>query len=67
MRPNPDDARSKQVWITEAGRKFREQAIQSMAGDLAGLETEFSLERVQKILPELEALRIIMDRRRDLD
>lgn len=67
MRPNPDDARSKQVWITEAGRKFREQAIQSMAGDLAGLETEFSLERVQKILPELEALRIIMDRRRDPD
>ena len=29
MRPNPSDARSKCVWITEAGRRFREEAIDS--------------------------------------
>ncbi len=65
MRPNPDDARSKQVWITEAGRKFREDAIQSLASDIADLKEEFALERVEKLLPELEELRVILDRRRD--
>jgi DNA-binding MarR family transcriptional regulator len=27
MKPNPDDGRSKRVWLTDAGRAFREEAI----------------------------------------
>ena len=65
MRPNPADARSKQVWITDAGRKFREDAIIKVSYEMADLKDQFRLEKVEKILPELEELRKIMDARRD--
>ncbi|MEM7069542.1 MAG: MarR family winged helix-turn-helix transcriptional regulator [Pseudomonadota bacterium] len=65
MRPNPDDARSKQVWLTEAGQKFRDEAIMNVSIDMADLKDDFALDRVEKLLPELEELRKIMDARRD--
>ena len=65
LRPNPADARSKQVWITEAGRNFREAAIIKVSAEMADLKDQFQLDKVEKILPELEELRKIMDARRD--
>ncbi len=65
MRPNPADARSKCVWITDAGRAFREEAIIAMTPDLADVARAFSPEAVASILPHLKALREFLDRRRD--
>jgi DNA-binding MarR family transcriptional regulator len=63
--PNPADGRSKCVWITEAGRAFRAQAIADLAPDVARIAAEFPPERLAPLLPELAALRAVMDRLRD--
>jgi DNA-binding MarR family transcriptional regulator len=63
--PNPGDGRSKCVWITDAGRAFREAAIADLAPDMAGLEARFAGERLAPVLPVLAELRTAMDRMRD--
>lgn len=65
MRPNPDDGRSKRVWLTDKGRKVREDAIRSMAPDFGWLAEVFPPEKVQVVLPLLTELRKIMDAARD--
>ncbi|MEM8978889.1 MAG: MarR family transcriptional regulator [Pseudomonadota bacterium] len=65
MRPNPDDARSKRVWLTDQGRTFRQDAIMSMAPDFMSLAAQYDVERLDAMLPHLEALRKIMDAARD--
>lgn len=65
MRPNPADARSKQVWLTEKGRQFREQAIASMAPSLMQMQAAVSPDEMRELLPKLEALRKFMDQARD--
>jgi len=65
MRPNDDDARSKRVWLTGKGRAFRESAICSVGPDLERIALEFAEGRVQRLLPELQELRKIMDRQRN--
>ena len=67
MKPNAADGRSKRVWITPAGHSFRNASIAAVAPELNDLARAFSEDRVARILPELEALRKIMDRRRDGD
>jgi len=65
MRANKDDGRSKRVWITKKGIGFRQEAIGSLDEDLARLRKSFSEARVKRLLPELQALREIMDADRD--
>ncbi|MFK7862182.1 MAG: MarR family winged helix-turn-helix transcriptional regulator, partial [Granulosicoccus sp.] len=65
MRENENDKRSKSIYITKAGRAFRDQAIQSLAPDVKELAKELSVDDVEAILPALEQLRKILDRRRD--
>lgn len=65
MRPNPEDGRSKLVWITEKGRKLRADTITAMAPDLADLTRTFDTERLAQALPALADLRRVMDARRD--
>lgn len=65
MRENENDKRSKSIHITKAGRAFREQAVQSLAPDIKELANELSVDDVEAILPALERLRKILDRRRD--
>ncbi|MEO0372287.1 MAG: MarR family transcriptional regulator [Pseudomonadota bacterium] len=65
MRPNPADARSKCVWITPAGRRFRNDAIVAVSNLFAPMEAQFSPDRVAKILPDLTALRKMLDAARD--
>jgi DNA-binding MarR family transcriptional regulator len=64
MRPNPDDKRSKQVWLTEAGRRLREGTIAALIPEFADLARDFPAERVAAVLPALIELRQIMDARR---
>ncbi len=65
MRPNPVDKRSKRVWLTDAGRAFRDSAIEAMAPLFAELEHRFPAERAAAMLPELTAFREVVDRLRD--
>ncbi|MGQ0563450.1 MAG: MarR family winged helix-turn-helix transcriptional regulator [Gemmobacter sp.] len=65
MAPNPGDGRSKCVWITPAGHRFREDAIAALAPDMAALEARFPVARLMPSLPVLSALRAEMDRMRD--
>lgn len=64
LAPNPGDGRSKCVWITEAGRAFRDAGIARLGPDIAALEARFPAERLAPVLPVLGALRAEMDRMR---
>lgn len=65
MRPNPDDGRSKCVWLTEAGKALRAQVIQEMAPEFVRLSQDMNLETLLGILPVLQELRIALDAARD--
>lgn len=65
IRPNPQDGRSKLVWLTEAGRAFREQALQAMIPDMIELAQAFPPDRAAALLPALTDLRKLLDARRD--
>lgn len=65
MRPNPDDGRSKRIWITDAGRVFRADAIAALGPDLEDIARLFPRGRAEAVLPHLQALRELMDARRD--
>ncbi|WP_395176079.1 MarR family winged helix-turn-helix transcriptional regulator [Roseibium alexandrii] len=65
MRPNPKDGRSKTVWLTEAGRQFRETAIRSIDPDMSAIKSAIPEEKIAKILPLLAEIRIFMDAYRD--
>jgi DNA-binding MarR family transcriptional regulator len=65
MAPNPDDGRSKCVWLTEAGRAFRVEAVTALLPDMAELEAAFPLEKLGDAPEALAALRAVMDAMRD--
>ena len=65
MRPNPDDGRSKRVWLTAEGRAFRDNAIVAMAPDMAGLAEAFPPGDIAALLPRLTEIRQFMDAARD--
>lgn len=65
IRKNPEDGRSKLVYITDAGLKFRENAIQSLTPDLERIMTVLPPKAVAELLPSLETLRSFLDKDRD--
>ncbi|MBO9419357.1 winged helix-turn-helix transcriptional regulator [Labrenzia sp. R4_1] len=65
MRPNPKDGRSKTVWLTEAGRQFRETAIRSIDPDMSAIKSAIPEEKIAEILPILAEIRSFMDAYRD--
>lgn len=64
---NARDGRSKCVWITEAGRAFRHDAVTGMVPDMAAIASRFPSARVGDMLPVLGELRRTMDAMRDED
>jgi DNA-binding MarR family transcriptional regulator len=62
---NPKDGRSKLVHITDAGRRFRQDAIDALAPDIKRIARHFPPDQVDRMLPALEALRKILDADRD--
>ncbi|GGB43869.1 MarR family transcriptional regulator [Roseibium aquae] len=64
LRPNPNDRRSKQVWLTEAGRAFRDKAIADLAPDLARVKDVMDPDEVADLVARLERLRIWLDTNR---
>jgi DNA-binding MarR family transcriptional regulator len=65
MRPNPDDKRSKQVWLTQKGTTFRDDALAKMHPLFEALEKQFPPNRVSKMLPDLSEFRTIFDHLRN--
>ena len=65
FRPNPDDGRSKRVWITDAGRALREDVIVALAADFQPLLAQLDLDALADIRPTLIALRQALDAARN--
>ena len=65
IRKNPKDGRSKLVYITDAGRKLRQETIDSLAPDVRRIAASFPPDQVARLLPDLEALRKFLDADRD--
>ncbi|WP_295313993.1 MarR family transcriptional regulator [Roseobacter sp.] len=65
VRPNPDDGRSKLVWLTPEGRSLRSDVIGALAPDLHRLERGFDVARLSAVLPVLRDLRIFLDEDRN--
>lgn len=57
VRPDWDDARRKRVAISEAGRKARMQALESIAPILSDVVDAVGVEKVRSILPILREVR----------
>lgn len=67
VRPNPNDGRSKCVWITEAGRRLRDDTIAALAQDFDRLLVPFGVERLLEIAPVLRDLRVMLDEDRNAE
>jgi len=65
VRPNPDDGRSKQVWLTAKGRRFRNSAITRFGRDVDRLSDRINADKVANLLPDLTAIREVLDADRD--
>ncbi|MEP4198416.1 MAG: MarR family winged helix-turn-helix transcriptional regulator [Aliishimia sp.] len=65
MRPNPDDGRSKTVWLTPAGRALRGETIGKLVAASSELFEQFDVARLIEIKPVLEDLRKFLDKARD--
>ncbi|GFE63111.1 MarR family winged helix-turn-helix transcriptional regulator [Litoreibacter roseus] len=65
MRPHPKDGRSKQVWLTEEGRKVRERTIDALGPDFQKIAARFPVEQIENGLPLLESVRAYLDKMRD--
>lgn len=67
MRPNPKDGRSKRVWLTDQGRRFREEAIRALDPDVQRLAAAIPPDRIAALLPTLAEVRTFMDEDRSRD
>lgn len=64
-RANAQDKRSKQIFITDAGREFRDSAIQGLEPDVNEITRYFTEEEAAAIVPALTQLREVLDNMRD--
>ena len=65
-RPDPADGRGKLVYLTDAGRAARDDAIATLRPVFPLLFSEFSEEDFAAALPFLERLRKFLDENRDM-
>ncbi len=65
VRPNPDDGRSKRVWLSPAGRAFRDRAILDLAPIFERLKAALPPEAAAAMMPGLETLRMFLDAARE--
>ena len=66
LRANPDDGRSKRVWLTEKGVALRQEVITALGVDFAVLAQGFDMAQLARIKPTLTALREYLDDARDV-
>lgn len=64
-RPNPEDRRSKRVWLTEEGRNFRDGAVTVLSADLERLAKKIDADQIAGLIPRLADIRRILDKDRN--
>lgn len=64
VRPSETDARSRLVYITDAGRAYREQAIAALGPDIARLAKLIAPSVIDALTPQLTELRRVLDENR---
>ncbi|NIZ63070.1 MarR family transcriptional regulator [Sedimentitalea sp. CY04] len=65
MRPNPEDARSKCIWLTDKGRQVREDMVAAAATGMGDFAEHFPEDKVEALLPALTEMRQFLDKARD--
>lgn len=61
MRPNPEDGRSKLVFLTDAGRRLRQDTIVDLGPDFDRISAHLNMDSLQSLIPALKALRVFLD------
>ena len=61
IRPNPNDGRSKCVWLTDAGRELRQSVMENLAPEFAAMSERFDMQKLVDILPTLTGFRQFLD------
>jgi len=67
FRSNPKDGRSKCIWVTDAGRSFRDQAIINLEPGLTKFLSHLSTDHVSALVADLANIRKLLDSDRDED
>jgi DNA-binding MarR family transcriptional regulator len=65
VKPDPRDGRGKRVFITDAGRAVRAEAIRGLAPAFRALAQDPGLTAFEAVLPHLETIRRSLDAMRD--
>lgn len=65
LAPNPEDKRSKLVFLTDEGRAFHARAMEGLVLAMDKLGARLDLEAMARILPDLSNLRTVLDNNRD--
>lgn len=65
LRNNPEDGRSKTVWLTSKGRALQREMIAALASASGAMLSALGGEEISAMLPTLVALRRYMDTERD--
>jgi len=67
VEPDPEDGRSRRIWLTPAGRARRQAAVRAAVEAFAGMEAVMPEARIATLLPVLRAFRQHLDAARDAD
>ena len=62
---NPQDGRSKCVWLTDQGRAFRAKVLSDFAPDMAAILARADMAALAAALPALVGFRKLLDQMRD--
>lgn len=65
LRANPNDGRSKTVWLTQKGRALQAETIAKLVPASMEMLAEVDIDALKAILPVLKQLRQTMDAARD--
>lgn len=65
LEPSPEDGRAKCVFLTDAGRRFREEAIAAIGPELTEVMPHLPAGLADDLLPGLTRLREVLDAARD--
>lgn len=63
--PHEKDGRSKLVYLTDSGRAFHLNAIESLGPAISALNGKLNLQIIAEMLPELQKIRVVLDENRD--
>ncbi len=65
VEPDPEDGRAKHVYLTDAGRRARDEAVAAVAPLIAKLEAELGRDTFDDLVPNLQRLRAWLDEERE--